>query len=273
MTWLCVTPERQVKTRRIMTALRGSLDGKICHGRPPKWPAPFVVWGHLWTGAKLVPGAMEKGVPFRFVDNGYHLPARGQATGYYALTWGSLWPMLLDDPDLTRLPVKMKPWRQPSKNPAGTILVCLPGPGVGKMFGWNMGIWAEQVVAEIRKHSDREIVIRGKNAPTPLAADMERAAVMVAHSSKAAVEAVLAGLPAIVEPMSPAAPVCGTDLSLIETPPMPSRRAWWASLMCQQFTLDELRSGAAREWLAIAERQGERNIAPGIPPMSQLVSL
>lgn len=273
MTWLCVTPERQVKTRRIMNALRGSLDGKICHGSPPKWPSPFVVWGQLWTGAAIVPRAMREGVPFRYIDNGYHLPAKGEATGYYSVTYRSLAPLLLDDPDLSRLPVKMKPWRQPSKNPAGTILIAVPGPSYGQMFGWDMDIWLKRVIAEIRRHSDREIVLRHKSSPVPLADDMARAAVMVTHSSKAAVEAVVAGLPAIVEPHCAAAPVCGTDLSLIETPPMPSRRAWWASLMCQQFTLDEMRSGAAREWLAVAERQGERDLAPGIPPMSQLVRI
>jgi hypothetical protein len=84
--------------------------------------------------------------------------------------------------------------------------------------------------------------------------------VVVTHSSKVAVDAVIAGVPAIVEPSNPAAPVCSTRLEDIETPLMPSRAKWWASLMAQQFTLDEMRRGFAAEAMqAIRDQRGGEN--------------
>lgn len=270
MIHLCVTPERQQKTLLIMRAMQGSLRGSaICHGAPPDRRAAFAVWGHLWTGARLVPPALQAGAPFWFVDNGWHLPARGRPVGYYGITYRSIMPMLLDQPDMTRLPVAMAPWRDPA-NSSGPVLLCLPGGAFGRMFGWDMASWARGAASALRRHTSREILMRDKDCPRPLAEDLERAAVVVTHSSKVAVDAVLAGVPVIVEPGCAAAPVGGTDLAMVDAPPMPDRARWWGSLMCQQFTLSELRRGVAAPWLEVARRQGEREIVAGVPPMTRL---
>lgn len=273
MIHLCVTPERREKTLRIMQALKGSVGPhRLCQGAPPVWPARFAVWGQKWTGATIVPPALREGVPFLFVDNGYLMPAKGTADGYYSLTYRSMAPQLLADPDLTRLPVVMGKWRHPAGNPDGPILIAVPGPGYGDLFGWDMDLWLRKVIAGIRRLSDRRIVLRHKSSSRPIVNDVSEAAIMVTHSSKAAVEAVILGLPAIVEPSNAAAPVCGTDLAQIENPPMPDRAVWWASLMCQQFTLEELRNGMARHWLDRAQEQGDREIRPGLPVMSRLIA-
>jgi len=154
------------------------------------------------------------------------------------------------------------------------VLIAVPGPGYGEMFGWDMKKWLAKVIARIKEVAPhRPIILREKTSLVPLKEHMARAAVMVTHSSKAAVEAAVFGLPVICEPHCAAAPVAGTSLDLIETPPMPDRKLWWASLMCQNFSLDELASGAARWWLDTAWVQGTREIERGIPPQSELVMI
>lgn len=266
---LCVTPERRPKTARIMMALKGSLDGAVTLANPER-DKPFVVWGHRWLGANVVPQAWEKGTPFFFIDNGYHEPANGLVSGYYSLTYRSFSPMLLDSPDMTRSPVKMLDWK-PVSHSNGVVLLCVPGQWFGRMFNWNMQNWVNHVVDSLRKLTDREVVIRDKTSDVPLSHDLRRTAVLVTHSSKSAIEAILKGIPCIVEPLNPAAPVCGTSLAQIENPPMPDRKHWWASLMCQQFTLDELRMGRGRQWLNQAIVQGQRDMMPGLPKYSALI--
>lgn len=267
---LCVTPERVEKTSMIMRAVAGSLNGSLIVGEPPAG-LPFVVWGHLWTGAKIVPPALQRGTPFYFIDNGYYKPANGSPVGYYALTYRSFAPMLLDDPDMSRLPMPMKDWQHPSTKSNGHVLICAPGLGFGKMFGWDMPAWTAKIVQRMSSLTAREVVVRGKDSKVPLAQDIQNASVVITHSSKATIAAIFEGVPCIVEGLSSCAPVCGWDLSQVEDPPMPDRRKWWASLMCQQFTLEEMRRGYAKHWLEVAAKQGERDIQKGLPQISRLV--
>lgn len=244
MIWLCVTPERREKTLRLMHALdKGiSVPTRICHGAPPVWPAEFIVWGHLWIGAKLVARAVKERVPFWFIDNGFFEPAHGEATGYYSITRRALGPTMLADADATRLPVAMDPWRTGTD---GYVLVALPGQSYGAMLGMDMAAWSRDIVAKVRQHTARPILVREKGCRRPLADDLAGAFVLVTHSSKVAVDAVRAGVPVIVAPTNPAAPVGSTDLADIEDPPRPDRAKWRASLMNQQFTIDEMRDGIA----------------------------
>ncbi|RWO35923.1 MAG: hypothetical protein EOS11_33325 [Mesorhizobium sp.] len=242
--WLCVTPERREKTRRIMEALHGGGRGttRICEGSPPRGE-PFVVWGHLWLSERILPQAIADNTPWWLIDNGYHLPANGEATGYYALTFRGMTPALLADCDRNRLPVPMSEWKEPAN---GYVLLALPGAGTGQMMGMDMAAWSRTIEKRIRRHTDRPIVIREKGCKRPLGQDLAGAHVLVTHSSKAAVAAVLAGVPVVVEPTSAAAPMGSTKLADIERPRRPEgHEAWWASLMAQQFTLSEMRSGMA----------------------------
>lgn len=269
---LLATVERRAKTERIMESIRPSLDARpgITLDVAPRGE-PFVIWGHLFNGLRAVPQALEDGTPFYFVDNGYFEPAKGSMVGYYALTYRSFSPQFLDDPDMSRLPTTFKEWRDPAQHPDRHVLVTVPGEAFGQMFKWDMRQWVADVEAEIRKHTDRRIVVRRKDSRTPYEQDMANAAVVVTHTSKSAVDAIREGIPVICEPLCSAGPVSGHDLSQIETPPMPDREKWWASLMCQQFTPDEFRRGAAREWLRIAAEQGERDIKTGWPAYSVLL--
>lgn len=253
MIFLCITREREMKTRRIMAALeQGSAGrGKLILGAPPDGE-PFVVWGQRWLSETIVPPAVRQGVDWWHVDNGFYWPANGRPTGYYAITFRGLTPAFIADADRTRLPLRMAAWRQ---SRGDHVLLALPGMHYGRMLGADMAAWCRTIAERIGAHTDRPILLREKGCSRPLAHDLARAFVVVTHSSKVAIDAVVAGIPSVVEPSNPAAPVCSTDLAEIEAPKMPERDAWWASLMAQQFTLDEMRSGFAfRAMLGVKDR-------------------
>jgi hypothetical protein len=87
----------------------------------------------------------------------------------------------------------------------------------------------------------------------PLAEDFTDCWAVVTHSSNIATDAVLGGLPAFVEKTAPTAPLGNLSLRNLDHPTLASRReidAWWSSLMCQQFTLAEMRSGLAHSYLS-----------------------
>lgn len=238
---LCIEPERREKTKPIMDALAAGGCGKVCLGQPSPW-RPFVVWGHRWLAEVIVPRAMRERTEWWLIDNGWNMPAKGGATGYYSLTRCGTMPALIQGADRSRLPVEMKPWRRDGRH----VLMAMPSPFHGRMMGLNMSSWRTKALSRVRTMTKRPIVIREKRCERPLADDLADAWVLVTHSSKAAVMAVRQGVPVIVHRYCAAAPVGGTDFAQLESPPTPdAREDWWASLMAQQFTLGEMRDGLA----------------------------
>jgi hypothetical protein len=116
--------------------------------------------------------------------------------------------------------------------------------------GWLFG-----VLQELRSATDRLIVVRHwdrdkRSRAATLQADLLDAHCVVTHTSAAANEAILSGVPAFVTGPCGATPVAAGPLSDIENPRRPEdREEWAAGLAGMQWTLDELRSGAA--WRAL----------------------
>ena len=103
--------------------------------------------------------------------------------------------------------------------------------------------WIERTVKEIKKHTDRKIIIRDKESKLPLDRELQNAHCLVAHGSIAAIEAVVMGCPVFVNKMSAARFVGQTDFSKIETPVYPDRDKWLHSLAYTQFNEAELVNG------------------------------
>lgn len=253
MLWGCVTPERYIKTHRLMHALTlGWPGGQIVIGPPPPTADPFAVWGQEWLTLSILPAAALAGRPFYHVDNGFYKPARGGVVGYYRITYRGLSPIFLKDAVRERgLRIgwaDFKPWRKTGRH----ILLALPGRSFGRSLGIDVDVdaWFKTVRAKIAKHSDRIVVVREKTSARLLAYDLQQCWAVVTHSSNVAVDAVRAGVPVFVAPTNPAAPVGNLDLSTLENPAMPPRESWWGSLMCQQFTLTEMRDGTAYRQLS-----------------------
>lgn len=163
-----------------------------------------------------------------------------------------------------KLKINLKPWKQGSK-----ILIC--GQHI-KSQQWkgmpDINQWATTTVNEIRKYTDREILLRphprshmnyngyqsfvGINYPNKIngtydSFDFENVLndtwAVVNWNSNPATVSVLNGVPAFVGPDSYAAPVSSQDLSRIESPYMPDREQWANDLAYTEWTTEEIANG------------------------------
>jgi hypothetical protein len=242
MLWCCVTPERRDKTRRIMEALAEGWGepAQVIEGSPPDDGEPFVIWGHRWLAETVIPQAEASGRPYWFIDNGFWNPGGNDGRGYYRFTYRGLSPVLLTDCEWRPVPL-LAPWRRNGRH----ILIAMPGVHHGLAHGLDLTHWRANIEHKVRKHTRRPVIARRKGSGKTLAEDLYDCWALVTHSSNAAVDAVIAGVPVFVDGASAAAPVGNLDVSQIEQPVMPDRTRWLHSLACQHFTLDEMRDGAA----------------------------
>jgi hypothetical protein len=140
--------------------------------------------------------------------------------------------------------------------------------------GWSMGQtnvvdWAAEVIVELRKHTDRKIVIRahpGDKAAKyylgdltslkemnvhmspigkPLLEDLANCWAAINYNSSPVVGALIEGIPIFVlnPEKSQCAEVANTDLSLIENPKMFDRERWVQRISMFHWNFDELASG------------------------------
>jgi hypothetical protein len=117
----------------------------------------------------------------------------------------------------------------------------------------NVSDFAERVCIRINKttHSKRALLYR----PKPSWKLLPDCHSVITHGSNAAVEAILAGVPAVVISRGTCAaePVAGQDYDAITQPRLPSqgeRLQWLADLAYCQFNTDEMASGLAWDIIA-----------------------
>lgn len=253
--WVCLEPERLDKTRRLLgcVAAGWKRPAHLILADPPDDGEPFIVWGQKWTALRAIPKALQENRPFYQFDNGYQQPGRGRNSGYYRITYRGLAPVLLKDPPprANGLGISLKPWRKEGKH----IVFALPGHGYGQSIGLDMPAWVDEMDRILPNVTDRPIIRRPKDSRQSLASHLHDAWALVTHSSNVAVDAVIAGVPVFVAPSSPAAPVGNLDFADLENPAMPEREQWINSLMCQQYTLQEMTNGLAFHFLEMVRKQ------------------
>ncbi len=243
-------PVRLRKTRRIVGAFIRGAGGRLLTTYTLDVGArEHVFWGQIWGALHLVPDAIRAGVPYWHIDNGWINPGRGEAHGYYRVTRNSPSPTFTRGTDPARaqaMGARFQPWRTDGSH----VLICLPGANFGRPWGLKMEQYAAEIEGRVRLVTGRPIRVRPKQTDVPLARDLAGAWCVVTHSSNVAVDAVLAGVPAVVEPTAPTAPLGNVGLEWINNPHLsPLRGEWLASLCWQQFTPEEMREGLAWEAL------------------------
>lgn len=140
--------------------------------------------------------------------------------------------------------VTLRPWR----HGGGHILLVPPGEAIRTLFG--LGDWEGQMLARLKRATQREVRVSYKGDPAPLEERLHNCHCVVTWTSNVAVDAIVAGVPAFTSEWSAAAPVAW-DLDMlwtdIEMPRRNGEREIWAeSLAWGQFTLQEIASGLAR---------------------------
>lgn len=195
-------------------------------------------WMHLWHQAK------REGREWWYIDNAWFDRARERffRIGHNAV---QSWAPASDGARLQELGIEVQPWRRRGRN----IIVCPQTDEFMRTVARDPS-WRYVVKSRIAAHTDRPIVERVKGSKRPLAEDLVDAWLLVAHSSAAAVEALLAGVPVIVTDPSCAAAAFATSFEGIESPVLlDGREEWAARLADSQWTLEEMKKGAA--WKAM----------------------
>jgi hypothetical protein len=164
----------------------------------------------------------------------------------------------------------LQPWRGTGEH----ILVCLQRNGGWSMDGLDVMQWCIQTIKDIKKYTDRPIVVRAHpgdkksknylklNVPNvtisdkpSIVNDLKNAWATVVYNSSPAVASAIEGVPVFVTDPNPqisqAYDVANTDLSLIESPILLDRQPWVEKLAMSHYNFDDLKSGAA--WNVIKE--------------------
>lgn len=162
--------------------------------------------------------------------------------------------------------ISLKDWR----NKGDHILICTQRPGGWSMAGLDVNQWLNNTIAEIRKYSDRPIVVRShpgaKGSKESVASnnkqslysvssnklivdDFRNAHAVITYNSSPGVAAAIEGVPIFVTDPNPrisqAFEVSNHNLALIETPAMPERQQWVEKISMSHWNSEEAASGQA----------------------------
>lgn len=120
--------------------------------------------------------------------------------------------------------------------------------------------WINQVTTEIRKYTQREIIIRNKPRPdnkwwqTDIKDDLKDCHCLVTNMSLSAVDAVLNKVPVICHTDNIVSPIASHNLKFIEKPLKPGRKTveeWLKFVVENQFTIEEIANGTAYKTLQV----------------------
>jgi hypothetical protein len=162
------------------------------------------------------------------------------------------------------LGIFLKDWRTTGSH----ILICTQRNGGWSMKGLSVITWLEKTVAEIKKYSDRPIIVRGhpgdktaktylKNVPGKYTVsqninildDFRNAWAVITYNSTPGVAASIEGIPAFVTDPNPkisqAYEVSNHFLANIENPELKERQAWIEKISMCHWKFEELSNGAA----------------------------
>ena len=222
--------------------------------RESKTQNTLVIRGLGGGGQKAIKFCREKGRDFYAIDTGYMQPVWTTRKDYHRVTKNNLQNLgpIVKRPDdrLSRLG-----WR-PSKFKKGSyILVCPPSAKVMKFYGQDVDEWMKTTLSELKKHTDREVVVRLKPSRRERVTQntiwdaLQEAHCLVTFNSIAATEALLVGKPAIALAPNAASVLCNNSLHDVESglnhPTLDEVHAFACHLSYCQFTANELRSGYA----------------------------
>jgi hypothetical protein len=198
-----------------------------------------------------------------FVDMGYwNRRKRGRFDGYHKISVNDRHPTAYFQDRkhtadrLKEQGIKIAPWREKGRH----IVVVGMSAKAALHAGFQPHQWERETIEKLKKMTKRPIIYRPKPnwlaahrfqgvgfmKTEPLEQVLAGAHCVVAHHSNVAVDAILAGIPAIC-PGGVASVMAGHDLTQVESPPMPEGREQWAADIAYcQWSLGEMASG--RVW-------------------------
>lgn len=235
------------KSVDICQAFARGCRGQLVLPREVWLPEPSFFYGiddsnmHAWTDALV----HQQKIDWYYCDNSYFDKTRGT---YFRVTKNRLQHTGLGMSDGKRfasLGIEIKPWRTAGRH----IVVCPQSDDfMRRIVGYN-GDWLADTKQALMLRTERPLKVRHWNrdkasAAATLHEDLRDAWALVTWSSAAAIEAILAGIPAVVSGQCAAKPV-SIPLDGIDDadPRCFDRHEWAAVLSDNQWTLDEMRRG------------------------------
>jgi len=217
---------------------------------------PITVFGMLRGTGQLIEECSRDGQDYYFFDHAYmfgnkHSTSKIAGDRIYRLTKNYFHirdVKKLKADDYKRIEkyknhVKLKSW----KYDGDYILYIPPSEHVKKYYYFN-NHWEEQTLKTIKNHTRKPIKIRTKEDKTPLEKDLENAYCTVSYQSTVVVQSIINGVPSFCANESMGVPVSLTDVTQIKDPLYTTEREYWIdSLLANQFTLEEIKSGLAKE--------------------------
>lgn len=214
---------------------------------------------------KIIKRCWDEGRTFYYMDTGYFGNEKNSANPDGWKFWHRIVKNDLQHGDIVQRPddrfklfnKQFRPWKKSGRK----ILIAKPDEKPCKFYGIDLNQWTQSTVEEIKKHTDRPVVIR-ERAPKRIdriTTDTLQQALdddvfaLVTFNSVAAIESIFHGIPAFtLAPTNAASPVSLQDLSKINEPYYPDKDklyAWGCHLAYGQFHTSELKSGKAKELL------------------------
>lgn len=215
----------------------------------------------------------QAGVPVIYLDKGYSRHKRASLAGweYWRMSINAHHPTArLADQEMPADRLRRMGWRpEPWRERGAHILIAGSSAKYHEFYGLREPTrWTEALVKDIRKVTKRPIIYRPKPSwreATAIAGtqfsygnertlpdELAHAHAVVTHGSNSCFEAILAGIPCVIVGDGVAKPISSTSLIELGSPLLASDKArsrWLANLAYWQWTLAEMHSGAAWEFL------------------------
>ena len=242
-----VTACKESSSYRVGKAFAKGCNGLVSGDLEELLPGPFAAFcvteiHPLWRKAKMAKRTWYYGdhayfkrkVYYRFTKNAMQHDCSGEATPHR----------------FEKLGVKIKPWSKKGSK----ILIAPQSDIFYALMGLNKLRWLEEVKRQIKKVSDREIIVREKASGFYAEQQFEEALLdiwaVVCFMSAAGMQAALHGVPCFATHECVSQKFGSGDLSRIENPVYPDDRERMAWVLADnQWTIPELERGLAWEKL------------------------
>lgn len=212
----------------------------------PKPDDLLVIWNRYGPSKKSVGPYEAAGATVIVTENGFVGEHDGKRLYQVALNWhngAGVWPVRSED-RWSSLGIELKSWRK-----SGSKILVLPQRIVGTdgvAMPCDASVWADKVKAELRRHTDRKVVVRlhpGNIKPVPVP-DWTDVHAVVTWGSTAGIKAIIAGVPVFhMMPKWIGALAAKFGVEDIETPWMGDRLPMLHRMSHAQWTVDEIASG------------------------------
>jgi len=224
----------------------------------PEFDVPEPVLFRSIVKREFIQYRLEHNLPFYYVDSGYFGNFKSTQNPEGKKLWHRIVKNGLQHSDI--IPRDINRWKRFGINIHKTrgvgkhILLVLPSEKPCKFYKLDLESWKHRTIREIKKYTDRPIIIREKTDRkqrvhgNTIFDALKDCHALVTFQSIAAVEAVMQGVPAFTTAPTAADPVCDKDLSLLESPTIQDNMKIWkwvCHLAYGQFHIDELKNGTA----------------------------